>query len=87
MELVYNNYSTDNKREASVNLRNMVSKDIAIFMSYIDKYMQNPDNAIACEVIAEEISRKSEFAGFKRQIIRDRINNGDEVFNKFTISL
>ena len=81
LDLVYNNFSTDNKREASVNLRNIVSKDIATFMSYINIYLQNPDNVIACEIINDEISRESEFAAFKRQIIR---NNKDlfEVFKE-----
>lgn len=35
LDLVYNNFSTDNKKEASVNLRNAVSKDISLFMTYI----------------------------------------------------
>ena len=87
LDLVYNNFSTDNKKEASVNLRNAVSKDISMFMIYIDKYMKNPDDTTACEVIKDEISRESEFAGFKRQIIRSKVNDGDELFEVFREAL
>ena len=87
LDLVYNNFSTDNKREASGNLRNAISKDITMFMIYIEKYLKNPDDTIAYEVIKEEISRKSEFAGFKRQIIRDKINMNNELFEVFRQAL
>ena len=61
----------DNRRESSVNLKNVVSKDISMFMIYINKYLKNPDDIIAYEVIKEEISIESKFAAFKRQIIRE----------------
>jgi len=70
LDLVYNNSSTDNKKEAAVNLRNAVSRDISDFISYIDEYLKNPSD-IAAEVINDEISRESKFTAFKRQIIRD----------------
>jgi len=72
LDLVYNNFSTDNRKESSFNLRNSVSKDISMFMFYIGEYLKNPDDTAACEVIMDEISRMSEFAAFKRQIIRDK---------------
>jgi hypothetical protein len=87
LDLVYNNFSTDNKREASVNLRNSISKDISMFMIYINKYLKNPDDRMAYEVINDEISRESEFAGFKRQIIRNKITDGDELFQVFKKAL
>jgi len=83
LDSVYNNSSTDNKREASVNLRNIVSKDIAMFMNYINIYLHNPENKIVGEIITEEISRESEFAGFKRQIIK----NNKELFEIFKEAL
>jgi hypothetical protein len=83
LNLIYNNHSTDNKREASVNLKNLISKDISIFMVYINKYLQNPSNAITCAVINDEISRESEFAAFKRQIIKDN----KELFEAFKEAL
>ena len=87
LDLVYNNYSTDNKKEAAVHLRNAVSNDISDFLSYISEYLENPDDTAVCGVIIDELSRESEFAGFKRQIIRSKIIDGDELFLVFREAL
>ena len=58
-----------------------------MFLIYIDKYLKNPDDEMACEIIKEEISCESEFAGFKRQIIRSKIIDGDESFQVFKEAL
>jgi hypothetical protein len=83
LDLVYNNISTDNRRESSFNLKNIISKDISMFMVYIEKYLEKPDDIIIFDVIKDEISRESEFAAFKRQIIRDN----EKLFETFKEAL
>ena len=70
LDLIHNNTSTDINREAAFNLRNRISDQLNKFMIYIKQYQEEP-NTGDYDNIMEEISIDSEFAAFKRQIIRD----------------
>ena len=70
LDTVYNNDSTDINREAASNLRNRISDQLNIFLMYIRQYKE--EQSIGdFDNIVEEISRSSEFAAFKRKIVRD----------------
>ena len=70
LNLVYNNISTDNNRESAFNLRNRISDQLNVFLMYIKQYKE--EQSIGdYDNIASEISVESEFAAFKRQIIKD----------------
>ena len=58
-----------------------------MFMTCIKNYLENTDNKAAYEVIKEDISRNSEFAGFKRQIIRNKIKSGNILLQAFEEAL
>jgi hypothetical protein len=66
---VYNGGSTDIKGVECANLRNRISKELSLFYRYVDGYKNEPE--LHEIVLAEEIGRSSEFAAFKRKIIRD----------------
>lgn len=70
LECVYNGDSTDIKKLECANLRNKIMQEINRFQLYINGY--NEENSSGYHtIIAEEISRSSAFAAFKRKIIRD----------------
>ncbi len=60
------------KKLESTNLRNALSSSIARFHKYIEGYREEPELGYDV-IIKEEISRDSEFAAFKRKIVRDDI--------------
>ncbi|MCL2163608.1 MAG: HNH endonuclease [Oscillospiraceae bacterium] len=70
LDLVYNNSSVrDNQKVSSANLRNKLSRNIRDFYVLIANYKaEHDDGNYNC--ILDEISRKSEFAAFKRVIVR-----------------
>ncbi len=70
LEKVYNGGTTAIKEIECANLRNAVSDCIAKFLQYIKDYRDEPDIGYD-KIIEKEISRSSEFAAFKRKIIRD----------------
>jgi len=86
LDLIYNNKSTDINKESATNLRNNISAQINIFMMYIKQYQEEPNNGDFDNII-DEISVENEFAAFKRQIIRDKINGNDELFYVFNKAL
>jgi hypothetical protein len=67
---VYNGGTTDMKEIECANLRNSISRCIATFLQYVRDYQDEPDIGYD-KIITKEISRSSEFAAFKRKIIRD----------------
>jgi predicted metal-binding transcription factor (methanogenesis marker protein 9) len=83
LDLVYNNLSTDNKKEAAVHLRNALSREISDFISYINEYLENPEDTVVSDIIRDELSRESNFAGFKRQIIRSKVNEDNNLLQTF----
>ncbi len=70
LKLVYNGETTGIKKIESANLRNAISNDLKRFHQYIKNYRDEPDLGYDV-VIAKEISRSSQFAAFKRKIVRD----------------
>ena len=71
LNLVYNNKSKrDNQKVSSANLRDMLSREISSFYTLVDNYKAER-NFGDYQVVIEEISRSSEFAAFKRKIVRD----------------
>ena len=82
LDLVYNSDSTAINREASFHLKNKISSQINVFLMYIKQYQEEPNSGDYDNII-EEISLESEFAAFKRQIIRDN----DELIEVFKEAL
>lgn len=70
LEHVYNKGNTAMKKVENSNLRNIISRCIRKFLIYIKNYKEEPDLGYD-KLIIEEISCSSEFASFKRKIIRD----------------
>ena len=70
LENVYNNNSTDINREAAFNLRNRISDQLNVFLMHIKLYQEEQRIGDYAN-IKNEISRSSEFAAFKRKIVRD----------------
>ena len=70
LNTVYNNDSTDINREAAFNLRNRISDQLNVFLMHIKLY-QEEQRIGDYDKIKNEISRSSEFAAFKRKIVRD----------------
>ncbi len=70
LEKVYNGGTTVIKELECSNLRNAVSDCIARFLQYLKGYQEEPDIGYDA-IIEKEISRSSEFAAFKRKILRD----------------
>ena len=78
LSYVYNGGTTDIKEIECAELRNEISVCIARFLQYIEDYRNEPDIGYDV-IIKKEISRASEFAAFKRGIIR----NNAELSTKF----
>ena len=79
LDMVYNNSSgRDNQRTSSANLKNKLSLNLRYFHLLIDNYKTERDSG-NYDNILDEISRGSEFAAFKRMIIRC----DPELFNVF----
>ena len=70
LDLVHNNVSTDNSRESACNLRKKISDNLSVFLMYIKHYKEEQSIGDYYNII-EEISIDSEFAAFKRQMIKD----------------
>jgi hypothetical protein len=70
LERVYNGGTTDIKEIECAHLRNKISASVARFIQYIKDYREEPDIGYDA-IIKKEISRSSEFAAFKRGIIRN----------------
>jgi hypothetical protein len=70
LRYVYNGGTTDIKEIESANLRNSLSECIRKFNQYIKDYKDEPDIGYDA-IISKEISRSSDFAAFKRKIIRE----------------
>ncbi|MDR2869216.1 MAG: HNH endonuclease [Deferribacteraceae bacterium] len=66
---VYNG-NTDIEKTESANLRNEISKCMQMFYQCLKDYQDEPDLGYDV-LISEAIARSSEFAAFKRKIIRD----------------
>jgi len=60
----------DYQRAAATNLKNRLSRHIRDFIILVNDYKAERDPA-QFDIIYSEISRKSEFAAFKRKIVRD----------------
>ncbi len=74
LEKVYNGGTTAIKEIECTNLRNKVSKCVRDFLQYVKGYHDEPDTKLRdliAKKITKEISRSSEFAAFKRKIVRD----------------
>ncbi|MCL2060638.1 MAG: hypothetical protein FWH01_16560 [Oscillospiraceae bacterium] len=70
LNLVYNNSSVrDNKKVSSANLKNRLSRNLRDFYILISNYKAERDDVNYSNII-DELSRKSEFAAFKRMIVR-----------------
>ena len=80
---VYNNTShRDNQKVSSAHLKNRLSKEIRDFYLLVDNYKSDFDSGDH-DIIVDEISRKNEFAAFKRCIIR----SDSELYNEFAGAL
>ena len=70
LDMVYNNSSVrDNQKYSSANLRNKLSRSIRDFHILVGNYKVGRDDS-NYNCIIDEISRESEFAAFKRMIVR-----------------
>ena len=70
LDMIYNNSSArDNQKVSSIQLKNMLSKNVRDFCLLLENYKEERDIG-SYNNINDEISRKSEFAAFKRYIIR-----------------
>jgi len=70
LDAVYNNTSDrDGQKVSSANLKNMLSKNMRDFYLLIENYKAEHDSG-SYENISSEISRSSEFAAFKRMVVR-----------------
>ncbi|MCL2045282.1 MAG: HNH endonuclease [Oscillospiraceae bacterium] len=68
---VYNNTSKrDGQKVSSATLRDFLTRVMRDFYVLVDNYKTEQDTG-NYQVIIDEISRSSEFAAFKRQIVRD----------------
>jgi hypothetical protein len=70
LEKVYNGKTTAIKKAECANLRNAISNCIVRFCRFIEDYREEPDIGYDA-IIEKEIARASEFAAFKRKIVRD----------------
>jgi hypothetical protein len=70
LDRVYNGDKTAVKRHECTNLKNKIMKEIVTFRQYIRGYKEEPDLGYE-RFIAEEISRNSAFAAFKRGLVRN----------------
>jgi hypothetical protein len=69
LSLIYNGGGTAIKNIENTNLCNHISRELILFYSLIDGYKSEPELHEA--KLAEELSRASEFAAFKRKMALD----------------
>jgi hypothetical protein len=69
LSFIYNGGGTDIKDLESSNLRDHILRELNLFSRHIDGYKSEPELHEA--KLAEELSRASEFAAFKRKMARD----------------
>ena len=70
LDMVYNNTSNrDNQKVSSATLKNKLSRQLRDFYLLVNNY-KTERNSGDYHIIMDEISRKSEFAAFKRMIVR-----------------
>ena len=82
LNYVYNGAPTDIKRLESANLRNKIMREVNRFQLYVSGFKEETDLGYH-ELITKEISKRSAFAAFKRNIIR----KDPDVVEKFSEEL
>ena len=69
---VYNGAKTDIKKFTCFNLKQKLNKDLTKFRQLIEGFQENPNND-SKEAIKSELSDKSLFSAFKRNIVRSNL--------------
>jgi len=70
LQHVYHNDKTPTKRLECRNLREQIGNVLASFLTLLDACLNESNSIGKSQLLADELSRKGEFAAFKRHIVR-----------------